>query len=1621
MYQYKNLVLLFLVSFILKYGFGQTTYEGDLTLTTQAEVDAFEYNYVSGTLTLTGNDISNIDGLSNLNTAGGIKITNTSLTSLINIGNLTNVSSIDSTYIEISNNALLRSIEIPYNIFLDNDKSGVIIKDNPVLDSISRVNIAYWDGGELSDFKFIISNNNSLKSINLEYSEYISVTIANNPNLKKIYLPITMKKLTVDANNQLDSIFGLKKGIQKFKISNNPRLKFVATINSATVNAHEKNIQEIFIQNNAMLTHLDFLKKSYCSEILTVKNNTLLSACCGLEQMINNPDIIIDISGNPVPCHTDYAVRYSCTPILMENEPGSYYPILNPRTYNGDLVITKQAQIDTFFYTHINGSLTLRGGNIVNSKNLDRLNTVGNITIDSTQLKALSGFYNIIELNGYNHAAQTNYPIAEINITNNASLKNIDSMFVGNTTTSGGCRLRIDNNNAMDKLIRTSHYPFTFISINKLQKIECKNNASLKNITIDVLQDIWIHNNNNLETVFAPSTDTFLFTNSTIQKIDIYAKYVDVKNSQIDSILLWPNEHADINFKNIPNLKYISTAWVDNIKNYKVSDCPSLSFVSKLRATNTNRIDSTFILDNTGLENLDFLSEFNGCHNLHIINNTKLSSCCGLYNCFRVNGVNNVVEIRDNLFLQCDNITDIQEYVACDTITDKIFVGDIFLPNQQAIDTFNYNIVTGKVVLTANNITSDNNLSRLKKAGGLFIENTNLTNLSAFDSIQIHNTQDTVHFVIRNNSSLTSLQGLKNVSMPGLTHNNIVIQNNSLLTNLQGYMNIKSVNKNQIVTISGNNNLQTMDGYTDRYCKTLSIINNPLLKKFINEYEPDFVNKSENITIMNNNMLDTISISTARNVRIESNPNLSIIKMGKMIHRVPNAPTYYYALNSFIVKSNSKLDSILLYEIDYCNTSGTVIIENNNKLKVLRRAINSTGSCGARFKKISSIKITNNVLLDNIDMLYNIVSADSVAIFNNPSLSSCCEILQLINNNNTVQYVQINSNKTGCNSTVEIVNVCLIQNNENLIHVIVYKDINNNNKPDSNDTFLNDVKIQFTHKGQLITQLTANKGYSQYFSDTGLYVIQPLSSFNNFITTPASSTINRNTFGNKDTLIFKISSSALVNDASVILSNNWLTRPNRAGSYTISYTNESGQNYSGYVKLKLDNRLNYQNAIPAPNSILNDTLVWNISNFPLYSRDKITVNFIADINLVAGDTLASFARIHNGQTDITPNNNQYLLKDAVLSSYDPNDKAVDKTILSPAEAALTPYLLYTIRFQNVGNDTAFDITILDTLSNHLDWSTFQTIAYSHKFQLKQQNNRYITFDFKNIQLPDSNVNEKASHGYIVYKIKTKNNLLTGNSIENKASIVFDVNAPVVTNIAKTAIMQTEAGNNQAICAGQSTTLIASGANSYLWSNGINAASVTVSPNTTTKYYVSGFVNGISQKDSVIVTVLPLPDAAFTKVLNGAELQLNAPSGNTSYNWSFGDGQTSNEQNPTHIYTQSGKFYITLNTTLNTCNNTKTDSVNINLTAIRNNISFVESINIFPNPAENYISLSLSSNKIANFQITLMDINGKEIYYIDFGKTNSINETLDLSRLGAGIYTLMINSEIEKATYKIIKR
>ncbi len=62
-----------------------------------------------------------------------------------------------------------------------------------------------------------------------------------------------------------------------------------------------------------------------------------------------------------------------------------------------------------------------------------------------------------------------------------------------------------------------------------------------------------------------------------------------------------------------------------------------------------------------------------------------------------------------------------------------------------------------------------------------------------------------------------------------------------------------------------------------------------------------------------------------------------------------------------------------------------------------------------------------------------------------------------------------------------------------------------------------------------------------------------------------------------------------------------------------------------------------------------------------------------------------------------------------------------------------------------------------------------------------------------------------------------------------------------------------------ICAGSSATLTASGANSYLWSNGASTASIVVSPTATTTYSVTGTSSaGCSATATGTLTVLPQP-------------------------------------------------------------------------------------------------------------------------------------------------------------------
>ena len=153
--------------------------------------------------------------------------------------------------------------------------------------------------------------------------------------------------------------------------------------------------------------------------------------------------------------------------------------------------------------------------------------------------------------------------------------------------------------------------------------------------------------------------------------------------------------------------------------------------------------------------------------------------------------------------------------------------------------------------------------------------------------------------------------------------------------------------------------------------------------------------------------------------------------------------------------------------------------------------------------------------------------------------------------------------------------------------------------------------------------------------------------------------------------------------------------------------------------------------------------------------------------------------------------NQYPLDDAcpfvdmecydIIGSYDPNDMLAypegygDKHyIYSDTE------INYRIRFQNVGNDTAFNVYVIDTLPTELDLSSLGSFRSSHDMEVERVG-QTLLFTFPQILLVDSIANEAESHGWISFKISPSELTPLESTIYNFASIIFDFNDPIITN------------------------------------------------------------------------------------------------------------------------------------------------------------------------------------------------------------------------------------------------
>ena len=360
----------------------------------------------------------------------------------------------------------------------------------------------------------------------------------------------------------------------------------------------------------------------------------------------------------------------------------------------------------------------------------------------------------------------------------------------------------------------------------------------------------------------------------------------------------------------------------------------------------------------------------------------------------------------------------------------------------------------------------------------------------------------------------------------------------------------------------------------------------------------------------------------------------------------------------------------------------------------------------------------------------------------------------------------------------------------NSITGTVFLDANANHIKDNDEPWFINGTVQSV-KGSLVSASDIKNGQYANNVDTGTYITKPVLSLNYYTPYPLADTSRFNSYLQTDTANFAMVPVGAINDLRVTLLPASRTRPGFNAQYRLKYENVGTTTLAtGSVNLVKDSRTSFHSASVNPATQVADTIAWNFSGLKPFASAEILIELSlqAPPGLNNNDTLHHYAVVNPIAGDSTPINNRDDIRQAVTGSFDPNDKTethgngFEEQMIVNGE-----YLNYLIRFQNTGTDTAFRVIVRDTLSNRMDWNSFEMISASHPYTLAITDQNKLEWKFDPIVLPDSNHNNAASNGYVAFRIKPKSTLVQGDTIFNKAGIYFDFNLPVITNLQQTVI------------------------------------------------------------------------------------------------------------------------------------------------------------------------------------------------------------------------------------------
>jgi PKD repeat protein len=175
-------------------------------------------------------------------------------------------------------------------------------------------------------------------------------------------------------------------------------------------------------------------------------------------------------------------------------------------------------------------------------------------------------------------------------------------------------------------------------------------------------------------------------------------------------------------------------------------------------------------------------------------------------------------------------------------------------------------------------------------------------------------------------------------------------------------------------------------------------------------------------------------------------------------------------------------------------------------------------------------------------------------------------------------------------------------------------------------------------------------------------------------------------------------------------------------------------------------------------------------------------------------------------------------------------------------------------------------------------------------------------------------------------------------------------------------------------------------------------------------------------------------------------------GTSQYAWDFGDGNSSAEAYPTHVYDGDGPYVLCLTITNGSCSDSYCDSISVDDNGLLNGMLInghpadqnhrsggftlnvlaelptgvqelptIAELKLWPNPAQDELNISLNNSRAGLVPVTVIDLTGRTVISEDRNMALGVNTLrLNTSDLQPGLYMVRIGNDAHSVAHRFMK-